>query len=167
MDNHSNPVIAGALALFPRGRFLMTACYDGQRSGMLVGSVQCCSTEPLLLCVAARKGHKIDPLIRDSRNFALGVVPEGDKLVMRRFSSADAAPSEFGPEGEDDPFDALPTRTLVTGAPVLPRCPTWFDCEVIRRVDLEAETELFVGMVVAMHHQQQTITLERLSEEHA
>ncbi len=157
-------LVSAALGFLPRGRYLMTASFDGQRSGMLVEAVQCCSHEPMMLCVAARKGHKIDPLIRDARTFAIGVIPEGDKMLTRRFSVSDAAPSEHGPEGTDDPFDAMATRRLVTGAPALVRCATWFDCEVMRRVDLEAETELFVGLVVGVYHDKQLLKIDPVTE---
>ena len=143
-------VLDDAMGLFPSGHYLMTAGFDGQRSGMLVERVMRCSDEPFLLCVAARKGHKIDPMIRDSRCFALGVVGEDDRLIRRRFSRSDSVPSEFGPVGEDDPFDAIEVRTLVTGSPMIKRCGIWFDCEVLRRVDLESETEMLVGLVLGL-----------------
>ena len=157
-------VIESALGYFPGGLFLMTAGFDNQRGGMLVHSVQRCGTDPALLCVAARKGHKIDPLIRDSRSFALGVLGDGDRLLERRFHSSDSAPSEQPIHGEDDPFDAIEMITLSTGSPIIPRCTTWFDCEVMRRVDLEAEMELFVGLVVGVLHDGQSITIDRGSE---
>lgn len=143
----------------------MTAAYDGQRCGMLVRSVQRCGSEPAMLCVAASKGHKIDPLIRDSRSFALGVLGEGNRLIERRFQKSDAAPCEHSPLGDDDPFDAIETMTLVSGSPIIRRCNLWFDCEVIRRVDLEAEMELFVGLVVGILHDGQRVLIDR-AEEH-
>lgn len=155
-------VIAEALGLLPTGHYLMTAAYDGVRSGMLVSSVQRCSDDYSLICVAAKKGHKIDPLIRDSRSFAIGIVDPNDKLVLRRFRATDAAPKENGTEGMDDPFDAIPSRKLVTGAPILTRCTTWFDCEVMRRIDLEAETELFVGLIVSIMHKGEQVKIDRV-----
>ncbi len=163
MEEHADQLIDDALGLLPFGRYLMTAGHGGRRCGMMVSSVQRCCDEPALISIAARKGHKIDPLIRDSRSFALGIVDSGDKLVLRRFANTDAAPSALHPVGDDDPFDAIETRTLVTGSPILPRCLTWFDCEVVRRVDLEAETELFVGLVVSIWHQGQQVKIDRVN----
>ncbi|MEX0875977.1 MAG: flavin reductase family protein [Phycisphaerales bacterium] len=165
-QNPGNEHIESALSLLPIGNYLMTAAYDGQRSGMLVSGVQCCCREPAMLCVSARKGHKIDPLIRDSRTFAIGIVAPNDKLILRRFTSNDSPPDEHEPSNGDDAFDAMPTKTLVTGAPVLTRCATWFDCEVMRRVDLEAESELFVGLIVAIYHNGERIEIDRPSDEH-
>lgn len=147
-DEHS--LIADALGVFQTGRYLLTAGHDEKRGGMLVRYVQRCGTDPAMICVAARKGHRIDPLIRDSRAFALGVLTEEDRLIERRFRRSDSAPTELPAEGDDDPFDAIETCTLVTGSPIITRCTTWFDCEVARRVDLEAEMELFVGVIVGV-----------------
>lgn len=164
MGDQTNQIVSDALGLLPLGSFLLTAAHDGARSGMLVSSVQRCCDEPSLICVAARKGHKIDPLIRDSRSFAIGIVDPEDKLVHRRFRYTDSAPTEFVLAGDDDPFDAIPTRTLVTGSPILTRCTTWFDCEVMRRVDLESEMELFVGVVVAVWHDGEQMKISRKPE---
>ena len=163
MQQASLELIEDALGFFTSGCFLMTAAFDGTRGGMLVSSVQRVSDDPALLCVAARKGHKIDPLIRDSRSFAIGIVDPGDKLIRRRFRLTDTAPVEHKLVGEDDPFDAIDTKTLVTGAPILPRCVTWFDCEVMRRVDLESDTELFVGMIVSVWHHNERVQVERVA----
>ena len=117
-----------------------------------------------MICVAARKGHTIDPLIRDSRAFALGVLGDGDRLIERRFERCDTPPREKPASGDEDPFDAIATRTLVTGSPMIERCPMWFDCEVARRVDLEAEMELFVGVVVGLLHAGRAIKMAQAPE---
>lgn len=161
MDEQQNQLVDGALTRLPSGCYLMTAANDGVRSGMLVHSVVQCCADPMLICVAARKGHKIDPLIRDSRSFAIGIVEPSDKLVARRFRSTDSVPTEYLSVDEDDPFDAVETQKLVTGSPILMRCMTWFDCEVLRRIDLESEMELFVGVVVAVMHNNEQVQIER------
>jgi flavin reductase (DIM6/NTAB) family NADH-FMN oxidoreductase RutF len=146
-----------AMRCLPTGFFVMTSAHDGKRAGMRVRSVQACADDPLLISVAARKGHKIDPLIRDSRSFAVCVMAPGDRLVDRAFpceaASGRASASSNGngthPDAsESDPFDALPHTTMVTGAPILDRAIAVFDCEVARRIDLEADHELFVGQVM-------------------
>lgn len=164
MEHLTSHLVGEALGQLPIGHYLMTAACDGQRGGMIVTSVQRCCDMPALICVAARKGHKIDPLIRDSRSFAIGIISPDDKLIPRRFMLADTAPVELPQIGDDDPFDAIPTRTLVTGAPILDRCGTWFDCEVLRRVDLEAEKELFVGLIVGVTHDGEQVNISRTAE---
>jgi flavin reductase (DIM6/NTAB) family NADH-FMN oxidoreductase RutF len=134
--------IADALALLPSGHFLMTSAYDGKRAGQVVRSVQVCSEIPTLICIAARKGHSISPLIRDSHAFAVSVVSADDASVLRRFER-EWAPDEIG-----DAFDALAVETLASAAPVLRRSIVAIDCEVVRHFDLEADHELYIGMPV-------------------
>lgn len=131
-----------ALGVSPWG-FVMTSAYDDRRSGVTVRAVFPCSTEPALICVAARKGHWIEPLIRDSRVFAVCRVEADDRLSARRF--ADDRTEEQG-----DPFDGLAVGKLRTGAPVLLRSGAVLDCEVARHFDLEADHELYIGHVLAV-----------------
>jgi flavin reductase (DIM6/NTAB) family NADH-FMN oxidoreductase RutF len=141
-----------ALSLVPSALFLMTAQHEGTRAGVLVRAVQVCAHEPLLLSVALRKGHPVDPLLRDSRCFALCRVSEEDRLVTRKFHHEVSIPSSE-PEDESappsDPFDCMPVEVLATGAPVIRRCSVAFDCEVVRHIDIEPDHELFIGAVRA------------------
>lgn len=164
MTDENDQLVRSALEVFASGLYLMTAGFDGQRGGMFVHHVQRCGTDPAMICVVARKGHTIDPLIRDSRSFALGVLTDGDRLIERRFQRSDGPPRETAPEGDEDPFDAIETRTLVTGSPIITRCKLWFDCEVARRVDLEAEMELFVGLIVGVIRDGQEARVARAPE---
>ena len=131
--------ISDAIAMLPTGHFLMTSAYDGKRSGQVVRSVQICSEVPVLLCVAARKGHSISPLIRDSHTFAICVLAPEDSNTLRRFDR-EWAPDEIG-----DAFDALPVEHLASMSPVLKRAIVAIDCQVVRHFDLEADHELYIG----------------------
>jgi len=142
MDAPRKPGIEAAMAGLPTGRYVMTSVHEGQREGILVRSVSVCSDEPPLISVAARKGHPIDPVVRDARVFAVCALDAGDRLTERAFSD-DAL--VMGAE----PFETLGSTTLMTGAPVLTRARIAFDCELVRRIDLEADHELFIGQVVA------------------
>lgn len=130
-----------ALALAPVGSYVLTASHEGRRAGTLALSVQLAANEPQLICVAVRKGHMIEPIIRDSHAFAVCRIAPDDKLTSRKFCQN--APSE------GDPFDSLATETLITSAPALKRAIMAIDCEVIRHFDMEADCELYVGKVLA------------------
>ncbi len=130
-----------ALALLPQALCVMTSAFDGGRAGVLVSRVMPCADEPLFVCVAARKGHSVAPLIRDAHAFGLCLIDESQRLLVRKF-----APD--APEVED-PFDSLSSITLATGAPLLERSRAMLDCEVVRHFDLEADHELYVGQVLA------------------
>ena len=136
-----------ALARLLASPFLMTSLYEDERAGVIVRSVQFCNAEPALLCVAARTGHRIEPLIRDSRCFALSQLEAEHKLVLKKFDSR--AAREPG-----DPFDAIAVQTLQTGCPVLASSKLVFDCEVVRHFDLEADCELYIGQVIACRSEQ-------------
>ena len=131
-----------ALALFSRGSYLLTATFEHKRAGQIVQSVQPCADEPMLVCVAARKGHPIEPLIRDAHRFAICLIDQEDKLLLRNFGAPPAA-------GRGDPFDALELDRLTTGSPIPKRCLAALDCQVIRHLDLEADHELYIGQVLA------------------
>lgn len=133
----------GALARLPHAQYLMASAFESKRVGVLVRSLQVVADEPLLLGVALRKGHPIEPIVRDSHCFTIGVIEPDDKLMLRKFGES-AGLADLG-----DPFDCLPVETLVTGAPLVKRCPVVFDCVVVRHLDLEADHEFYVGQVFA------------------
>jgi flavin reductase (DIM6/NTAB) family NADH-FMN oxidoreductase RutF len=143
MGIHSLPEVLGALRHLPAGSYVLTAAFEGKRAGMLVHWVQPCADEPLLLCAAVRKGHRVEPLIRDSHAFAVCRIDPDDKLVSRKFSGG------FTRDEAGDAFDSIGFETLSTGSPVIRRCICALDCEVVRHIDLEADHELYVGHVVA------------------
>lgn len=131
----------------PTGRFVMTAVHGDNRAGVVVKSVQACADEPLLISVAIRKGHAIEPLIRDSHAFAICWIEDDDRLSLRTF----ARDASVEPDADErpDPFAAFAIKTLATGAPILKHAKLVLDCEVVRHFDLEADHELYIGQVVA------------------
>jgi flavin reductase (DIM6/NTAB) family NADH-FMN oxidoreductase RutF len=142
--------VARALAAVPSSTWIMTSAYEGDRAGVLVHGVLIACNQTPLVVVACRKGHAIDPVIRDSRCFALGLVDPSDRLIRRRFRFSDTADPPKADPSTDDPFDPFPDQQLFTGAPILDRCAVWMDCLIARHFDLEFEQELFVGQVVAV-----------------
>ncbi|GAB5496829.1 MAG: hypothetical protein Phyf2KO_19090 [Phycisphaerales bacterium] len=133
--------VASILERVPWATWVMTSSYDGSRAGMVVRWVQRCATDPVLISVAVKKCHSLEPLIRDSRGFALNLIDESDRLLLKKFDSYHA-PDELG-----DPFDALEVSRWATGSPILKRARAAIDCEVVRHLDLEADCELFIGQV--------------------
>lgn len=140
MTTTSDGIVAKALGLLPGGIYLITSCFEGKRAGATALAAMHCSSEPLLLCVASRKGHGIEPIIRDSHHFALCVLDPADKLMSRKFSTMNR---------EADNFDSLPVETLVSSSPIIKRSLLAFDCEVVRHFDMEADHELYIGRILA------------------
>lgn len=124
-------------------RHLMTSAYDDERAGIVVRSIQVCADDPLLISVAVRKGHTIEPVIRDSHAFAICRISPDDRLLIKKFSET------LPPDENEDPFVSLSCGSLATGSPVLTKSKLVLDCEVVRHFDLEADCELYIGAVVA------------------
>jgi flavin reductase (DIM6/NTAB) family NADH-FMN oxidoreductase RutF len=130
-----------ALATVPAGQFLITTAYGDVRDGRIVERVQQCGTQPAMLLVAMEKGHPLSPLIRDSRTFALSLLDPSERMLQR----------VFGPDRRigDDPFLTYPHQVGAMGAPIVTRAVAWFDCEVVRHLDMETNFELYIGLVHA------------------
>ena len=120
---------------------LLTTAFGDIRDGRIVDRVQQCGTNPPMLLVAMEKGHALSPLIRDSRTFALSVLDPNERHLQR----------VFGPDRRigDDPFLTYPHQVGVLGSPIVTRCTAWFDCEVVRHLDMETNFELYIGFVHA------------------
>lgn len=133
-----DPRIVGSL---PQGQFLMTAAAEDVRSGHITRWVQQCSQVPLLVSVAIPRGTTIEPLLRDSRCFAIcGIRPE-DRVITRRFNSEE--------KGQEDPFVGLDSFNDVTGAPILQRAQYYLDCELIGHLAMESDCRIYIGQVVS------------------
>ncbi len=131
--------ILQALGQIPSGMFLLTAEYDAARSGVLIHWVQRCAFDPPMVILALTKGLPVEPLIRDSRSFALCQISEDDRFMQRKFAQA--------PEHGEDPFVTLPTTSAPSGSPVVSRALAYLDCELARHIDIETDYSLYVGQV--------------------
>lgn len=136
-----SPQRDAAMARLAGGVWLMASSFGDDRAGVVVRWAQCAGSEPALVSVAMRKGHPIEPLIRDSRAFALSLLVPEQATIERRFRNGLA--DHFA-----DPFDTIDTERLVTGSPCLRRSPAALDCELFRHFDLEVETCMYVGLVL-------------------
>lgn len=141
MSNPGATDAPSALRWIPSANFVMAAAFEGARAAILVSWVQRCATEPMLVSVAVRKGRPIEPIIRDSHAFALSLLAPDDRLVLRRISDSD--------EHAGNALDSIDCETLRTGSPCVRRAVLALDCEVARHIDLDADHELYIGLVVA------------------
>jgi len=130
-----------ALGRIPNGEFLLTTAFGDILDGRIVDRVQQCGTNPPMLLVAMEKGHVLSPLIRDSRTFAVSLLDPNERMVQRI----------FGPDRRigENPFLTYPFTRGVLGAPIVTRATAWFDCEVVRHLDMETNYELYIGVVHA------------------
>ncbi|HRQ74865.1 MAG TPA: flavin reductase family protein [Phycisphaerales bacterium] len=152
----SQPEASGmsrAMAQIPCGSFVLTAAHDDASAGVLVHWVQRCSVEPPLVAVALERGHFIEPLIRDSRAFALCQIAANDPFLARKFTATAPPPAmRPGNGGEycspDDPFISLAVRLSRTGSPIIERSMSYLECELAHNIDLAGDHRLYVGLVL-------------------
>lgn len=133
---------AGIAALIPHGLFIMTAAYEDASAATLVRWVQRCSQDPIVVMVSLRRGQAIEPLIRDSRSFALCQISDDDRYLQRKFSGVAS-----GTINEDELL-SMSTRAAPSGSPILEHAMSYMDCQLLRNVDLETEYRLYVGQVL-------------------
>ncbi|MEM8758639.1 MAG: flavin reductase family protein [Planctomycetota bacterium] len=126
----------------PWSTWVMTAAHDDQRAGVVVHWVQRCAAQPVLVSVSMAKCHSLEPLLRDSRAFALNLVSETDRLLLRKFDG------HVPPDELSDTFDSLAIESWASGSPILRRATAAIDCEIVRHIDLESDTELYIGQVL-------------------
>jgi flavin reductase (DIM6/NTAB) family NADH-FMN oxidoreductase RutF len=138
------PDIHRALSLLPGAPCVMAAAYENRRVGVIVHRVMQCSNEPACVAVALPTGQRLAMLVRDSHSFSLSMVDRSQKLLLKKFGDDEAAPG-------GDPFDLMDVRTIMTGSPILARCVMGLDCEVVRHYDLEADYEVYIGMVLGAY----------------
>lgn len=139
-SDHCSNGIAGALGRIPAGLFVLTARTEERRGGILASWVQQVCFQPPMVCVSVAKGRPIMPLISESRQFALCQLPEGDRVLTRKFSSH--------MDQSEDPFLGFDlVEHTVLHAPVLAGAMAYLECEVACHMDVDGDHDLFVGIV--------------------
>jgi len=133
--------ISDLLDQIPSGVFLLTGAFGDMRGATLVRWVQQVASQPPMLVVAIEKGQPLSPIIRDSRGFALCLIAANDPVCTRLFKQI--------PEHTQDPMISIPCMKTPSGAPVPLRATAWFDCEIVRHFDIEADHEVYIGCI---HH---------------
>lgn len=130
--------LAHALSNIPCGLYILTAAWDGRNSGTLVRWVQRCNVEPPMVMLSLLKGQPVEPLIRDSRTFALCQISDDDRFLQRKFASITV---------HEDPFVCLATHRASNGAPIIERAMSYLECDLVRNVELDADHRIYVGEI--------------------
>jgi flavin reductase (DIM6/NTAB) family NADH-FMN oxidoreductase RutF len=114
-----------------------TALADGTTWGMTANAVTSLSLDPPLVLVAVDKGSQTATHLQASRRFAVSILSAAQEAVSRRFAG----------DGPRD-FSGLPTKTAVTGSPILAESIAWVDCEV-SEVLPGGDHDIYLGRIVA------------------
>jgi flavin reductase (DIM6/NTAB) family NADH-FMN oxidoreductase RutF len=129
-----------ACSRIPGGLFILTAQYESRRGALLVKWVQQCSDQPPMVMVAMPRGQQIEPLIHNSRAFALCQISAEDRFLLRKFTQHQ--------DNGEDPLVTLMTRTGRSGSPIVDRALAYFDCEIVRHLELDSDYRIYVGQVL-------------------
>ncbi len=86
MFNGQASTMNWVVSQIPSGLFILTTACDGLRQGVLAMWVQRCAIEPPMVMVAIPKGQPVEPLILDSRGFALCQISVNDRFLLRKFA---------------------------------------------------------------------------------
>lgn len=140
--NQLRQTVGKALGRVPSGVFILSALDgDGRRLAMLASWVQQAAFDPPTVSLAIGRDRPIHGAIARTRRFALSVLGEGDKELMRHF----ARPRE----ASEDAFDGVERLDAPSGLPLVARALAWLDCELLGTLDFAADHELLVARVSA------------------
>ena len=140
MDEALKEKVGKALGRVPCGVFVLTARHEDRSQGMIASWVQQVSFAPAMISVAVAKGRSIMPLISESRHFGLCQLPEGDKIITRKFAG--------GCDPNEDPFLGFDmVHDTITHVPVLKNVMSYLECEVTCHVDVEGDHDIFIGTI--------------------
>jgi flavin reductase (DIM6/NTAB) family NADH-FMN oxidoreductase RutF len=147
--------IGKPLGKIPSGVYILTARHDVGSAAMLASWVQQAAFSPPAVSVAVAKDRPIARVIKESGRFALSVISEHDKALMKRYAR--------GIKEGEDPFAGMHTAQTPAGLTVLADALAWLEASVIHTCDFGADHELIIGQVTAagMFHEGHAFTHQR------
>jgi len=139
--DHERMNLGKAIGRIPSGVYILTARLENRRGAILASWVQQASFEPPTLSVALAKGRPIGESIRASKQFALSILPDDDKSLMKHYARpiADDADAFAGVNVIDSP----------SGLPVLADALAWLECRVLSECDFGADHNLLICQIIA------------------
>ena len=143
LDRETRRAVGKALGRIPQGMFILTACFEHRRRGVLVSWVQQASFDPPMVAVGLRKGRDIVPIIHEAHTFALSQIHPDDKLTLKKFTEIPRP----GHLRDDDPLAGIELIRRATGAPIIRKALSFLDCELVRHIDIDGDHDLYVGLI--------------------
>ena len=121
---------------FPAGVAVVTVDLEGQRLGLTVASLVSLSLEPPLVGVAIRRDAALHELLRESGNFAISMLAEGQEDLAQHFARG-VPPIAL--------WERIPLRDA-KGSPQLDGAVGWLQCRAVTEHPTGDHT-FFVGEV--------------------
>ena len=132
--------LRSAMRAWSAGVTVVTAVYEGNKSGATVNSFTSISLEPAMLTITLQKSARTHDLVSRSRSFGLTILSDQQSKISDLFAGKIA--------GVEDRFANLRTETLVTGSPLLVGGLAWLDCRVVETFNAGSST-LFIAEAIA------------------
>ena len=130
-----------AIGRIPSGVYILTTRHENRAGAIMASWVQQASFEPPMLSVALAKGRPIAESIRASKQFALSILPEHDKTLMKHYAR---------PMDDDvDPFAGVRVSNSPGRMPILLDALAWLECRVVNICDAGGDHELFIATIIA------------------
>lgn len=130
------------LRLWASGVSVVTTASSERRSGMTVSAFNSLSIDPPLVLVCLHKDASTAALLQETRHFAVSILAESQADVSDRFAG------RVPLDNKEERFIGVPTRTILTGSPILAECVAWLDCNVREQYDGSSHW-IVIGEVLA------------------
>ncbi|MDP2337579.1 MAG: flavin reductase [Bacteroidota bacterium] len=123
------------------GLYLVASEYQGKKAGYIANTTFQVTSDPEQLAISCHKKNQTTQVILDSGIFSVSVLKkEVNMKIIGDFG--------FMSSTDIDKFSGINTFTAKTGAPiVIDSSVAWFDCRVVRSVDLGSHY-LIIGEVL-------------------
>ncbi len=137
--------LRNALGSFATGVAVVTArCADGRLLGVTINSFSSVSLEPPLVLFSLGNHSPSLELFTQVTHFAINILAADQTELSQRFATSGS-----------DKFAGLAWQEGEGGAPVLPGCCAWFECENTARYP-GGDHEIFLGRVLAYGQEQRS-----------
>ncbi|RJP73235.1 MAG: flavin reductase [Candidatus Abyssobacteria bacterium SURF_17] len=133
-----NQKIIDTLSHLTYGIYILTSKQGDENHGMIASWVSQVSHEPPLVMVAIRKNRRMHPVVKSAGAFALHVLEQKEKQLIRQFKLPTPA----------ERFHGLECITLETGCPIIKQALAFMECRLVATYDTGDHT-LFIGEVLA------------------
>ncbi|MGE5609197.1 MAG: flavin reductase family protein [Bacillota bacterium] len=133
--------VGRVLGQIPSGVFIISAVHEGNGDAQLASWIQQAAFEPPCITVALGRTRSILPIIRGSGRFAISILGEADRGLMKRYAR--------GVQAGEDPFADVRTLNSPGGIPVMAEALGYLDCSVLRCCEFGADHDLVIGQVMA------------------
>ncbi len=129
-----------AMRQWTSGVAIVTSTHQGVWHGMTVSSFTSISVAPPLVLISLASDTRTFGLVRQSGIFGVTLLERRQKMISERFAGR-------LPDSQER-FAGIETFHLVTGAPLIRGGLAFFDCAVIKTVEMGLST-LFIAEVQA------------------